>query len=54
MCDEAAAELHTTKRRDKNAEVRDNLCMETQLFSWNVVWSTDEPPKACSHSIKKK
>jgi len=45
MCDEAAAEFHTTKCRDKNAEVRENLCMETQLFSQDVVWSTDEPPK---------
>jgi hypothetical protein len=45
MCDEAAVEFHTTKCRDKNSEVEDSPCMETQLFSQDVVWPTDETPK---------
>ena len=38
-------EFHTTKCRDKNAEVQDSLCMEAQLFGQDVVWSTHEPLK---------
>jgi hypothetical protein len=45
MCDEAAVEFHKTKCKDNNAEVQDSPCMESQLFSQDVVWSTDETPK---------